>query len=136
MIELKEIFYDKKKSLSMEMDSDEFEKIRHLFISVNVDKRSRIWAYRANSDLLHFTYNSPKWANMKWSLYAMGTMEDKRMIYKIFGRCGDYAFGVRGWWGWDVKHYGNIRAARSVYKQFQEMIDTKSGAITGELYGI
>ena len=74
---------------------------------------------------------------MKWSLYAIGTKDDKQqMVYKIFGRCGDYSFGVRGWWGWDVKHHGNIRAARSVYKQFQELISTKTGAITGEQYGI
>lgn len=135
MSELKEVFYGKKKSLSLEMNSAEFEMIRHLFVSINVDKRSRIWAYRPNSDLLHFTYNSPKWTNMKWSLYAVGTKwNGKEMVYKIFGRCGDYAFGARGWW--EAKHPGNIRAARSVYKQFQEMLSTKVGAITGELYGI
>ena len=135
MIELKEISYDKKKSLSMEMDSDEFESIRHLFISVNVDKRSRIWGYRPNSDLLSFNYNSMHWSGMKWSLYAVGTKDDKQqMVYKIFGRCGDYGFGTRGWW--DCKHPGNIRAARSVYKQFQEMLSAKFGAVTGEKYGI
>jgi len=42
MSELKEVFYGKKKSLSLEMNSDEFEVIRHLFVNINVDKRSRI----------------------------------------------------------------------------------------------
>jgi len=69
------------------------------------------------------------------SLYAVGTKwDDKEMVYKIFGRCGDYAFGARGWW--EAKHPGNIRAARSVYKQFQELISAKFGAVTGEKYGI
>jgi hypothetical protein len=135
MIELKEISYNKKKSLSMEMSSDEFEKIIHLFEHIDVNNRTKITAYRPKSKLLNFTYDSSVWSGMKWTLYAMGTTDSKnRKVYTIFGRCGDYGFGKMGWW--DCKHPGNIRAARSVYKQFQEMLSTKVGSITGELYGI
>jgi hypothetical protein len=134
MILIRDIRVGGKKTVTLEMCSEEFSKISHLFTnhySLSIFRP----AYPSAKRPLNLQFSHKGYC---WTLYAIKRtnhrfLPGEGVYYEFFGSCGDSEFG-RGWN--DTSRGGNIRAARDVYNQFLKFIEEQPGTITGVKYGI
>ena len=104
---IKSLKIGSKKTVGIRIFADNYRKIEHLFDEQGRPKKGK----------LSYGFNG-----YKWTLFRGKPIIDVEGVnhgYNIYGVCGDFTFGNIPWF-YNITNCGNIRAGKSVYKNFLE----------------